>query len=299
MLYLLMTVLCWILSILVYLGLHSFFEPIALLASTGLIYIGLQFGKKYNELSQRRRELVAEALLWKIQGRENKQGFFPDFTPDEVDAIRLIRMRNQRATILFLRPFAIDNKIVIPTRRPMYQYLLPGLTFLDSNEASIEELLLRATPSNVDIIGIGNRIELMGPAKLLPSNSNWRDVFLAHLQSVKAVVSIPSLHPSTLWELEQIASSGRRSRTLMIFTAIHFDNAADPQFHLPAIRTGLAKAGWQIPDNVSAWSIALFDNAGSSTRIFSSPHFDAQTLRTALKLVMPQVDILGRVPPNS
>lgn len=185
---------------------------------------------------------------------------------------------------LYLRPFDIDGHILVPNpeRGNFWRNLMP--TSYNGTEAyvNIEELILQAVGEHMPLIGIGKKTNVIGAGKVIARDDDWRRNFEALALEARCIFSIPSLHPSTLWELEWLAEHGLCARVMMILTSAHF-NGPDKRFLLPDLVPHLNQIGWHLPDELTNSSLLTFDEHGSGIRHYPNSGHKLRHLLSCLK----------------
>ncbi len=165
---------------------------------------------------------------------------------------------------LFLRPFDIDGKILVPNpeHASFWRKLMPTSSNGTLPYINIEELILQTLDGRGLLIGIGKKTEVIGGGKMLAREDDWRRYFETLAREATCIFSIPSSHPSTLWELEWLAAQSLYARVLMMFTEAHV-GGTDERFRLAHLAPRLKRIGWQLPDDLSESSLVTFDKNGS------------------------------------
>lgn len=164
---------------------------------------------------------------------------------------------------LYLRPFDIDGQIQVPNpeKSLFWRNLIPTSANGIPSRVNIEELILQTLDKRGTLIGIGRKTSVIGSGKVIAADSEWRRYFEVLATKATCIISIPSLHSSTLWELEWLIDNALCSRVMMIFTKEHFIGR-DERFFLKHLSPCLKKIGWHLPEKFTESSLFTFDTQG-------------------------------------
>ncbi|MES3023470.1 MAG: hypothetical protein V4857_18045 [Pseudomonadota bacterium] len=164
---------------------------------------------------------------------------------------------------LYLRPFTVDGVIEVdnPEKNSLWRNLMPTSSNATRPYVNLEELILQALAARGTLLAIGRTTNIVGAGKIIAGEDKWRDYFDMLSARAACIISVPSLHPSTLWELEQLAQRALFSRVLMIFTGLHFAGK-DVRYLLPNLAPKLKQAGWDLPADLTATSLVTFAQKG-------------------------------------
>lgn len=190
--------------------------------------------------------------------------------------------------IMYLRPFASDGIISVPNpdKSSLMRNLMPTSGIGTENRIGLEELLLRCSDGRGLLIGIGKTSKVIGSGKLLADQGNWKDYFTLLARRTVCIVSIPSMHPSTLWELEWLARMSLFQFTMMIITEQHFCGGDVRTFDIRAIREKLSASGWQIPLDVMPGSLLSFSGNGNISAYVRDSKYKIRIIRDFLSAIM-------------
>lgn len=109
---------------------------------------------------------------------------------------------------LFLRPFATEGEIGIPSQSRPFSFL----SIFEENEA-IEQQLARAIG---DLRVVGGLESTVGQVRVLSSDDDWKEKFARLAKAAARIFVLPLLGPGTLWEIEWLKENGLLSKTIFI-----------------------------------------------------------------------------------
>lgn len=186
--------------------------------------------------------------------------------------------------ILYLRPFLSDGAVLVPNpdKAALMYNLMPTSSHGTVSEIGVEELLLKSSNGRGFLIGIGRVSEIVGAGKVIASDAEWENSFMTLAHKAECIISVPSLHPSTKWELKWLAEQAYFSRVLMILTDIHFSGRKVMHCDIRQVRAGLASVGWSIPENVTAGTLINFNEDGFALTVAADTKYKVKALRKML-----------------
>lgn len=151
---------------------------------------------------------------------------------------------------------------------------------------TFEELLLMSSVGLGSLVAIGRTVEAIGAGKVIAKEDNWKLYFKGLSRKAKCILSVPSTHPSTLWELDWLANERLFSRVTMLFTELHFSDRGIQHFGIQRLSSKLASSGWMLPSNLSESALVTFDSSGAVNGFVRQSNHKVKSVRLLLKEVM-------------
>lgn len=173
----------------------------------------------------------------------------------------------EKDIFLYLRPFTSDGVVRVNNpERSFIRNLIPTAQFGTESTITVEELMLQAVRKNGSLVAIGQTVEMVGAGKIIANDLEWEAIFKSVSRRAKCILSVPSQHKSTLWELDWIAGQSLFSRVMMIFTELHFGEE-NSHYSFDSLSQRLRQIGWRLPSDTQPSSIVTF-NATGEVRTF-------------------------------
>ncbi|WP_223538651.1 hypothetical protein [Pseudomonas sp. BF-R-12] len=196
---------------------------------------------------------------------------------------------------LYLRPFESDGQIWVdnPRKKSIWNYLLITYQVATPSAVNLEEALLQSVEKHGLLVSIGEQTKIIGAGRVIASDNDWRANFVALAHRAAYIFSVPSLHTSTIWELEWLAKSAMHAKVAMFFTPMHQESfpagpaGVDPKskFGIGDLRNKLIALGWSIPSSVKKGSIVNFYNDGTVKTHIENSSFKRKYIDLILKSV--------------
>lgn len=161
---------------------------------------------------------------------------------------------------------------------------MPTSAFGTDSKVTLEELILQSVSRQVSLVAIGRKTEIIGAGKVIAGDDEWRDYFEALAIKASCILSVPSLHASTLWELDWLASRHLFARVVIILTGLHFGVEQD-QYKLSDLTTRLRVAGWRLPINLTPSSLISFQSSGAVAQHTPNSKHKVRPLRALIQRV--------------
>lgn len=256
----------------------SFFEEVVVISLISLIsgFLG-KFGRdRKEEIDQLEQNRVASELAKEIyekiieeKFKKNEKEYVETINSikgiesnKKEDSIKNEEIKLSKPLILYLRPFAVDGKILYPNpaKNWLISFLLPAQTFIP-DESPFERLLFQALKGRNFVIYIGKQIGLVGCANVICSDDNWKIYFEEFARKATCIISIPSLSESTFWELEWLAANDYFHKVLMLFTEMNL-YSHPINYEQNILLRRLSDLGYTLPRQVKVGSLVSFDQAG-------------------------------------
>jgi hypothetical protein len=118
---------------------------------------------------------------------------------------------------LFLRPFYVTGKlhlqVMVPTTVNPANYSTQTYTVLDYK---LEETIISGFKKLMPIVALGKPGEVQGVGRILMSENTWKDAASELLRHSSLILCIPSSHPGTVWELDEIIRNGYLSKAVFL-----------------------------------------------------------------------------------
>lgn len=190
--------------------------------------------------------------------------------------------------LLYLRPFTSDGKVTVanPEKSSIWRNLMPTSSNGTASSVALEELVLQSSANLGLLVAIGRTVEIVGAGKIIATESDWKDYFMALCLKAPCIVSVPSMHPSTLWEIDWIASHGFHDKVIFVFTELHFSGRDVDHFDSRLVRQHLSSKGWSIPDDLTSSSLLSFGSGGSKSMAIRESRHKLKHLRSQIQLVL-------------
>jgi hypothetical protein len=113
---------------------------------------------------------------------------------------------------VFLRPFYLTGRIEVEESSAIDESQKWTYEF----ESTIAEGLAQLMP----IVALGRPGEAIGAGRILADESTWRTAAAKLMLRASLIICIPSAHPGTAWELEQIVQSGYLAKTVFFMPLV-------------------------------------------------------------------------------
>lgn len=168
--------------------------------------------------------------------------------------------------ILYLRPFTSDGKVRVanPEKLYIWRNLMPTSSNGTQSTVALEEVILQSCIGHGLLIAFGKTVEVIGAGKVIARDDEWQELFIALTRKASCILSVPSMHPSTVWELDWIARHGLQERVIFVFTELHFSIVNTGHFESRVVREYLQGNGWKIPEGLTSSTLLSFQSSGSS-----------------------------------
>ncbi|WP_146204304.1 hypothetical protein [Massilia glaciei] len=152
----------------------------------------------------------------------------------------------------------------------------------------LEELLLQAIAGDAALAAIGRISDIVGAGKkIIAGDDEWRDYFDMLSERAACIISVPSLHPSTLWELDQLAKRSLFSKVLMIFTGLHA-SGKDPRYAIGNLAPELKRSDWDLPTDLTTTSLVSFAPKGVVSFHHADSGFNKRHISRMIATVLAQ-----------
>jgi hypothetical protein len=190
--------------------------------------------------------------------------------------------------VLYLRPFTSDGKVMVdnPEKNSIFRNMMPTSANGTESRVTIEELILQCAEGLGTLIAIGRTAEIIGAGKVIAGDDEWEDYFKALSLKARCIFSVPSIHPSTLWELEWLAAEKLASRVVMVMTELHFNEQDAQHFDVRTVVARLAPAGWAFPPDLAPGSLLTFQGSGAARVHVPKSKYKKKALRAMMQEVM-------------
>ena len=167
--------------------------------------------------------------------------------------------------LLYLRPFTSDGKVTVanPEKSSIWRNLMPTSSSGTEANITLEELILQSSAGIGLLIAIGKTVEIVGAGKVIAGDSEWQEYFMALSLKAGCILSVPSMHPSTTWEIEWLARNKLFHRVVFVFTDLHFSGNDIANFDKDVIGRHLRTSGWAIPNDLTSSTLLSFTPEGS------------------------------------
>jgi hypothetical protein len=161
--------------------------------------------------------LVLELAVGTVAYREGRAG-----RPAELRRV-LQRLEDGRPFLLYLRPFAIERRLLLHV--PMlsgipYVWALPQVRLWLGLEPNLKRSIARF-PS-VAMVAIGELDDDPGVAKLTPTDADWQSLFVDLAGRAAGVFVVPFTSTGSLWELDWLFDHAL-GKTVFILPPSHVD----------------------------------------------------------------------------
>ena len=172
-----------------------------------------------------------------------------------------------------------------PDKASLWRNLIPTSAAGTPGTVPLEECLLACVSGLGSLIAIGRTVEIVGAGKVIARDDEWEAMFQKLARRAAGVVSVPSLHPSTLWELEWIGRQGLFAKVVMVITDLHTDPER-PRYALPPLAARLRKEGWGLPDDLAPGTLLSFNSRGAVSTAIPRSRYKRKHIRRLLEAVM-------------
>lgn len=189
--------------------------------------------------------------------------------------------------VLYLRPFATDGKVMVdsPEKSSLWRNLLPTSSIGTEARITLEELLLQSTSDLGLLVAIGKTVEIIGAGKIIASEEEWKDYFRSLSKKAACIVSVPSTHPSTLWELEWLGNERLFDRVVMVFTELH-TSVDHHRYSMHELGAQLRSRGWRLPDSTTSSTLVRFGPNGHPSEIIDKSKHKIRHVRSIVQGAM-------------
>jgi hypothetical protein len=127
------------------------------------------------------------------------------------------RAGNVARFALFLRPFYVTGKlhlqVIVSTAVNPSNYFTQTYTVLDYQ---LEETITNGFKRLMPIVALGKPGEVQGVGRILMNENTWKEAVSELLRHSSLILCIPSNHPGTLWELDEIIGNGYLSKVVFL-----------------------------------------------------------------------------------
>jgi hypothetical protein len=171
---------------------------VALLA-VALLAAGIFFAHKVQQLTQKRRDDLASIIFKQRAGNAGKFA-------------------------LFLRPFYVTGKLKVDVLIPIYSGQ-PAPTTYQTLTFHLEETINAAFKKVMPIVALGKPGEVHGVGRILVDESTWKPAASDLMRRASLIICIPSSHPGTVWELDEIVKNSYLSKVVFLMPP----DPADPE----------------------------------------------------------------------
>lgn len=192
--------------------------------------------------------------------------------------------------ILYLRPFTSDGKVMVsnPEKSSIWRNVMPTSSNGTLSQVTLEELVLQSVADLGLLIAIGKTVEIVGAGKVVAGESEWKEYFVALSMKAPCIVSVPSMHPSTLWEIDWLADHGFYDKMVFVFTDLHFSEKDVAHFDNRTVRQHLSSKGWAIPNALTSSTLLSFSSGGATNAAINESKHKKRHVRAQIQRVVEQ-----------
>ena len=176
----------------------------------------------------------------------------------------------------------VDN----PDRWALSRNLMPTSSTGTESHIALEDLILQSTSDLCSVIAIGRTVESIGAGKVIASDDEWTTYFEPLSRKASCIISVPSNHESTAWELDWLAQQKLFTRIVMMFTNLHFSSTDALYFDVRFVRSHLFSKGWSLPTELAKGSLTTFDTTGKSRSSVDNPKYKKRVIRSVIQSIL-------------
>lgn len=144
------------------------------------------------------RSLIIKRLVERLLFKQKKQSDQMSKFLDEITVSEsLPDNANSDDLVLYLRGFEQDERITV-------------------GQYSFEAILAYSLSLTGDLVAIGSKESLLGPAQITAKNSSWQSTVRELATRAKVIVIVPATTEGVRWEIEMLRSEGFFEKTIFV-----------------------------------------------------------------------------------
>ena len=222
--------------------------------------------------------VMVALLLLQATGVGRRLRAFAD--REETRNYQKVRQWDARPPVVFLRSFEQDGATIRPQSRDPLLRVMAGV----SRARTIDEIILEHASPYGPVIAIGDPRDPtppLGAARVFVADQggSWHDVVGALVNASRAVVMCPTATEGVSWELDFLAKTNARTRTIFLASPMLSDADVERMFEERVLGRRTALGPGQIP-------IAVFCDPARGWRVLSVRKRGVSSYTVALNMAI-------------